>query len=139
VLSEVVKNTSGSKIDSVIDSSGDGLNPSIDEYAKLQRRIILVTLLVSVITASIVALFFDLYFAGSLLVGGFSGVLYLWLLARSIEKLGNGSRNLSKTQLLVPVVLFFAALRLPQLELLPAMLGFLLYKPGMIMQALLDF
>ena len=111
MLSEVVENTSGSKIDSVLDSSGDGLNPSIDEYAKLQRRIILATLLVSVITASLVAFFFDLYFAGSLLVGGISGVLYLWLLARSIEKLGNGSRNLSKTQLLVPVVLFFCGLK----------------------------
>jgi len=31
-----------------------------------------------------------------------------------------------------------AAARLPQLELLPALLGFLLYKPALILQVLLD-
>ena len=41
-------------------------------------------------------------------------------------------------QLLVPVVLVLAAARTPQLELLPAFLGFLLYKPALILQAVLD-
>ena len=40
--------------------------------------------------------------------------------------------------LLVPVVLVLAAAKLPQLELLPALIGFLLYKPALILQAVLD-
>jgi ATP synthase protein I len=43
-----------------------------------------------------------------------------------------------KAQLLVPVVLVLAAARLPVLEILPAVLGFLLYKPALIVQAVLD-
>ncbi len=138
MLLEVVEGSSSSNNDSALDSPTKALKPIVDEYAKLQRRIILATLTVSVFAASSVALFFDLHVASSLLVGGFSGVLYLWLLARSVKKLGNGSKNLSKIQLLVPLVLFLSALRIPQLELLPAMLGFLFYKPGMILQALID-
>jgi ATP synthase protein I len=36
------------------------------------------------------------------------------------------------------VVLVVAAARLPVLEILPAVLGFLLYKPALIVQAVLD-
>jgi ATP synthase protein I len=55
-----------------------------------------------------------------------------------VGKLGNGTKKVGKLQLLVPVVLVLAAARLPQLEILPALLGFLLYKPAVILQALTD-
>jgi ATP synthase protein I len=38
----------------------------------------------------------------------------------------------------VPVLLVVAAAKLPQLELLPAFLGFLLYKPALILQTVID-
>lgn len=109
-----------------------------DDYLRLQQRLLLATLSVSALAALITALVFDLHTAGSLLVGGLAGLLYLRLLARSVGKLGNGSKKVGKTQLLVPVVLVLASARLPQLELLPALLGFLLYKPALILQVLLD-
>ena len=111
---------------------------STGDYAQLQRRLILATLIVSALAALITALVFDLHTAASLLVGGLGGVLYLRLLARSVGKLGNGAKKVGKTQLLVPVVLVLAGARLPQLDLLPALLGFLLYKPALILQMLLD-
>jgi ATP synthase protein I len=98
----------------------------------------LATLIVSALAVMITALVFDPFIAGSVLVGALAGVLYLRLLARSVSKLGNGSKKVGKLQLLVPVVLVLAAARLPQLELLPAILGFLLYKPALILQAVLD-
>ena len=109
-----------------------------DDYLRLQRRLLLATLIVSAIAVLITALAFDLHIAGSLLVGALAGLLYLRLLARSVGKLGNGAKKVGKTQLLVPVVLVLASARLPQLELLPALLGFLLYKPALIFQVLLD-
>jgi len=112
--------------------------PDLGDYERLQRRLILATLLVSAIAVPITALVYDLHIAGSLLVGGLSGALYLRLLARSVGKLGNGTKKVGKLQLLVPVVLVLAAARLPQLEILPALLGFLLYKPAVILQALTD-
>ena len=109
-----------------------------DDYLRLQQRLLLATLIVSAIAVLITALAFDLHIASSLLVGALGGLLYLRLLARSVGKLGNGAKKVGKTQLLVPVVLVLASARLPQLELLPALLGFLLYKPALILQVLLD-
>ena len=112
--------------------------PDLGDFERLQRRLIVATLLVSAIAVPITALVYDLHIASSLLVGGLSGALYLRLLARSVGKLGNGTKKVGKLQLLVPVVLVLAAARLPQLEILPALLGFLLYKPAVILQALTD-
>jgi ATP synthase protein I len=111
---------------------------SDDAYGRLQRRLILATLIVSALAVPITALIFDPHTAGCLLVGALAGVLYLRLLARSVAKLGNGSKKVGKLQLLVPVVLVLAAAKLPQLELLPALIGFLLYKPALILQAVVD-
>ena len=108
------------------------------EYMQLQQRIFRAVLLVSVFAVSITAFFFDFNVSISLLVGALSGILYLRLLARSIGKLGTSSKSVSKIQLLVPVVLVLAVSKLSQLELLPALMGFLLYKPSLIFQILLE-
>ena len=104
----------------------------------LQRRIYLTTLIVAALVVAISAVFFDLNTAISLLIGALSGVLYLRLLARSIGQLGKSSNSVSKVQLIVPILLVLAASRIPVLELLPALLGFLLYKPSLIVQNLLE-
>ena len=70
--------------------------------------------------------------AFSLLLGAFSGLLYLRLLARSIGKLGISSNGITKFQLLVPVVIFLLGAKTPQIELLPTMLGFFIFKPCLI-------
>lgn len=110
----------------------------MDDYARLRQRLILATLILSAVAVGITELRFGLATAGSLLVGALAGVLYLRLLARSVERLGSGSKSVSKFQLLVPVVLVLAAARLPQLQMLPALIGFLLYKPAILLQAALD-
>lgn len=120
------------------DPAPEAVAAASDDYLRLQRRLLLATLIVSAIAVLITALAFNLHIAGSLLVGALGGLLYLRLLARSVGKLGNGAKKVGKTQLLVPVVLVLASARLPQLELLPALLGFLLYKPALILQVLLD-
>jgi len=119
-------------------SSVPGTPAPDDAYARLQRRLILATLMVSALAVPVTALVFDPHTAVCLLVGALAGVLYLRLLARSVAKLGTGSKKVGKLQLLVPVVLVLAAAKLPQLELLPALIGFLLYKPALILQAVAD-
>jgi ATP synthase protein I len=109
-----------------------------DDYAQLQRRLLLATLIAAVLAVLITALAFDLHTAASVLVGSLAGVVYLRLLGRSVARLGPDAKKVGKLQLLVPVVLVLAAARLPQLELLPALLGFLLYKPALIIQVALD-
>jgi len=124
----------------VLNSPASEATPVVvdDDYTRLQRRLIQATLIVSALAVAFTALTFDPHTAGCLLVGSLAGVLYLRLLARSVAKLGNGSKKVGKLQLLVPVVLVLASARLPQLDLLPALIGFLLYKPALILQALAD-
>jgi ATP synthase protein I len=86
----------------------------------------------------VTAFIWDPATAASLLVGSVAGLLYLRLLSRSVSRLGVDSKSVGKVQLLVPVVLVLAAARIPQLQMLPALLGFLLYKPALILQAVLD-
>ena len=137
-LETAVESSQNTELSMDPDSSTEVSTTSDDEYAQLQRRFILATLAVSVFAVSVTALVFDLHIASSLLVGAVCGVLYLRLLARSVGKLGKGSKSVSKIQLLVPVLLVLVVSRLPQLELLPALLGFMLYKPAMILQVLFD-
>jgi len=116
---------------------GSSKDPS-EEYVRLQWRMYRAILIVSFVAFAISVTFFDLNFSISLLLGSLSGVLYLRLLARSIGKLEESSRGIGKVQLIVPVLLVLAVSKLPQLELLPALLGFLLYKPSLILQTLLE-
>ncbi|WP_231596509.1 hypothetical protein [Synechococcus sp. CBW1108] len=118
-------------------SDGDSSN-GMDSYFRLQRRLLVATMLLSAVVVVVTAIAGSLATAFSLLVGSVAGLLYLWLLSRSVTRLGENSRRLSRTQLLVPVVLVLVASRLPQLSILPALLGFLLYKPALILQAVFD-
>ena len=110
----------------------------MDGFRRLQRRMLIATVIVSALAVPLTALLVGPSPAISALVGALSGRLDLRLLARSVTRLGEQSRSLEKTQLLVPIVLVLAASRIPQLEILPAFLGFLLFKPAVILQALLD-
>ncbi len=118
--------------------AGSDIDDDMADYARLKRRLIQATLIASAAAVPIAALAFDLSTAGSLLVGALAGLLYLRLLSRSVDKLGNGARSVGKVQLLVPVVLVISSTRIPQLDLLPALIGFLLYKPALLIQGLLD-
>jgi len=108
-----------------------------DEYALLQLRTIRLTIFITIFLVLILVFFASLKFALSLLIGSFSGILYLRLLARGIGKLGKSSNSVSKTQLVVPILLFFISTRFSQIDLLTALLGFLVFKPALIIQFLL--
>ena len=114
------------------------VNNGMDGYLRLQRRMLLSTVCATALAVPITALWFDLPTAFSLLVGALAGLLYLRLLARSVTRFGVETKGVGKAQLLVPVVLVLAAARLPVLQILPALVGFLLYKPALIVQAVLD-
>jgi ATP synthase protein I len=110
----------------------------MDHYHRLRRRLLVATTVAAALAVPTVGFVFGLWAALSALVGALSGLLYLVLLSRSVSRLGVSSKSVSKVQLLVPIVLVLAAAKLPQLHLLPALLGFLLYKPALLVQALLD-
>ncbi len=110
----------------------------MEDYTRLQRRILLATLILSAFAVVVASFLFDRSTALSLAVGAMAGMLYTRLLARSVARIGGDKRSVGKSQLLVPIVLVLAASRLPFLEIVPSLVGFLLYKPALILQALTD-
>ena len=111
----------------------DNLLSQNDEYTKLQITIFGITFIVSTLLASITGIFLGLTFGFSIFIGAIAGIFYLRLLAKSVGKLGKESPGVSKLQLLVPVCLFIFANKLGSLEIVPAMIGFFIYKPSLIL------
>jgi ATP synthase protein I len=108
------------------------------EYRRLQQRLLLATAVATALVVPVAGWFGGGLCALSLLLGGLAGLLYLRLLARSVSRIGGDRKSVGKVQLLVPVVLVLATTRIPQLQILPALLGFLLYKPALIVQMVLE-
>ena len=111
----------------------DNLLSKNDEYTKLQLTIFGITFIVSILLASITGIFLGFNFGFSIFIGAIAGIFYLRLLAKSIGKLGKESSGVSKLQLLVPVCLFIFASKLGSLDIFPAMIGFFIYKPSLIL------
>lgn len=114
------------------------IDNGMDDYLRLQRRLVLATALVIALAVALTAWRFGPSNALSLLVGGLAGMLYLRLLARNVARFGVASKTLGKGQLLVPVLLVLVASRIPSMDVLPALVGFLLYKPALVIQAVFD-
>ncbi len=104
-----------------------------DEYTKLQITIFSITFIVAILVASITGIIIGYTFGVSVFIGAIAGIFYLRLLAKSIGKIGKESNGVSQLQLLVPVCLFLFASKLGSLDIFPAMIGFFIYKPSLIL------
>jgi len=136
VASEIVEKPSS--LDPLLDiDSLDALSEvKSDEYLELQFRVVRLTILLAIFSICIAGFFFGTQASVSNLIGALSGIFYFRLLARGVKRLCNSEKIVGKVQLLVPVILVLASSRFPQLDLIPALLGFLLYKPALIIQFL---
>ncbi len=110
----------------------DNLLSQNDEYTRLQLKVFGITFIVSILVASLTGIFLGFTFGFSIFIGAIAGIFYLRLLAKSVGKLGKESSGVSKLQLLVPVCLFIFASKLGSINILPAMIGFFIYKPSLI-------
>ena len=104
-----------------------------DEYIKLQLTIFGITFIVAILVAFLTGIIVGYTFGFSIFIGAIAGIFYLRLLAKSIGKLGNESYRVSQLQLLVPVCLFIFSSKLGFLDIFPAMIGFFIYKPSLIL------
>ena len=136
MVSEIVEDCSSH--DPLLDfdslDSSSGVKP--DEYLELQFRVLRLTILLTIFAVVIAGFLWGLKASTGLFIGSLSGIFYFRLLARGVGKLGSTTKIVGKVQLLVPVFLVLASSRIPQLDLIPALLGFLLYKPALIIQFL---
>ena len=136
MASEIVEDCSSRDPLLDIDSLDTSSGVKTDEYLELQFRVLRLTFLLTVFSVGIAGFFLGIQVSASILFGALSGIFYFRLLARGVGRLGTSSKIVGKVQLIVPVLLVLVSSRFPQLELIPALLGFLLYKPALIIQFL---
>jgi len=136
VASEIVEDCSSRDPLLDIDSLDTSSGVKSDEYLELQFRVLRLTFLLTIFSVGIAGFFLGIQASASLFIGALSGIFYFRLLARGVGRLGTSSKIVGKVQLLVPVLLVLVSSRFPQLDLIPALLGFLLYKPALIIQFL---
>ena len=105
---------------------------SMQEFYQLSQELLLVTLALTLIVFIGVWIFYSLNIALNYLIGACTGVVYLRMLARDVERLGGEKRGLSKTRLALLIGLILLSSQWNQLKILPIFLGFLTYKAALI-------
>ncbi|MEC4818175.1 MAG: ATP synthase subunit I [Scytonema sp. PMC 1069.18] len=108
------------------------VNSSMQEFYKLYQELLLITLVLTGVVFISVWIAYSLNIALNYLLGACTGVVYLRMLAKDVERLGTEKKQLSKTRLALIVVLVLLASQWNQLQLLPIILGFLTYKATLI-------
>lgn len=119
---------------SQVDSQGETPRESMQDYYNLQNELYVVTLTTTAMIFVSVWIFYNLNTALNYLLGACTGVVYLRMLAKNVEQLGQQNRRLSKSRFAVFIGLIILATQLSQLQVLPIFLGFLTYKVALLYQ-----
>jgi ATP synthase protein I len=105
---------------------------SMQEFYQLYQELLLGTLALTGIIFIFVWIFYSLNIALNYLLGACTGVVYLRMLGKDVERLGGQKKRLSKARLAVFIGLIVGASQWQQLQILPIFLGFLTYKATLI-------
>ncbi|BAZ70311.1 hypothetical protein NIES4106_51030 [Fischerella sp. NIES-4106] len=105
---------------------------SMKEFYQLYQEFLLITLVLTGIVFISVWIFYSLNIALNYLLGAFTGMLYMRMLAKDVERLGPQKRQLNKNRFALLVVIILLASRWKELQILPIFLGFLTYKATLI-------
>lgn len=126
-----------SQDDSGLETSTDSATSrSMDEFYALQNELLITTLVLTGLILGPVWYYYSLNTALNYLLGACTGVVYLKVLARNVERLGNGEKQIGKSQIAIFVGLIIVATQWNQLHVLPVFLGFLTYKATLLVYTL---
>lgn len=104
----------------------------MNEFYQLKQELITTTLILTGLTFGPVWWAYSLNTALNVLVGALTGVVYMRLLARNVERLGTEQQDVGKSQIAVFIGVIVVASQWQGLHVLPVFLGFLTYKAALI-------
>ncbi|AFY89701.1 MAG: hypothetical protein CLLPBCKN_005219 [Chroococcidiopsis cubana SAG 39.79] len=105
---------------------------SMQEFYQLFQGLLSITLGLTGFIFISVWIFYSLNTALNYLLGAVTGMVYLKMLARDVERLGQEKRQLSKSRFALFIGVIVVATQLRQLQILPIFLGFLTYKATLL-------
>ncbi len=109
---------------------------SMDDFYRLQNELLVVTIVLTGLIFFPVWYFYSLNTALNYLIGACTGVVYLKLLARNVERLGTQKQQLGKPHLALFIGIIVIATQVKDLHVLPIFLGFLTYKGALLVHTL---
>ncbi len=112
---------------------------SMDEYSNLKLKLLTLTLLLAGGISSTIWFVYGANIALNYLLGACVGVVYLRMLARSVDQLGEQKQRLGFSRLILFIILMVITTRWKQLQILPVFLGFLTYKAAILVHIAQDF
>ena len=101
---------------------------SMEEFYQLYQKLLVITLVLTGIIFISVWIFYSLNIALNYFIGACTGVVYLKMLAKDVERLGGEKKGLSKNRFALIMIPIILASQWHQLHILPIFLGFLTYK-----------
>jgi len=105
---------------------------SMQEYYQLQRDLLKLTLVFSVVIFSAVWGTYSLNTALNYVIGSVTGIVYFRMLAKSVSSIGRAQQKPSSGRLAIFIGVMIVATKWQQLSVLPVFLGFLTYKAALI-------
>lgn len=130
------ESTSTNQQDVAADFESSESDNSMREFYQLYQQLLLITLVLSGIAFIAVWIFYSANIALNYLLGACTGVIYLRMLAKDVERLGGDKQTLSKNRLAVFAGLIIVATQWHELKVLPVFLGFLTYKATILVYML---
>lgn len=108
------------------------LSRSMQEFYQLRQTLLVTTLILTGLLLIPVWWVYGLNIALNYLLGAITGLVYLSLLSRNVERLGIETTQVGKSQLAIFIGVFVVTTQLDSLQVLPVFLGFLTYKAAVI-------
>lgn len=109
-------------------SAPEVIDNSMGEFYQLRNNLLIGTIIVALVDSTIAWWLFSWQTSLNYLLGTGFGLIYLNMLAKAVERVGENKKGIGFTRLAMFVGLMIVAIKIQALELIPIFLGFITYK-----------